>query len=373
MTNRDLAVAGDLSKQKYFEKLARYSWLLPKLRWIILALVLYLIFQQIDFATFKLSIARTNPWLVALGLTLIPLVILIGALRWRLLLAQYHGRWVQVSFAVKHYWIGRTLGFFMPGSLAGYRVVVSGRRFGHYTLNTAIVIVEKLMALVACTSIVVVLYPFVSVALPPKVEKVFNWSYIFFFVCIFLFAGISLGLRNRGFSILLEQLELRFSGVLRKIGGKLGLRAKSEGTALPLRAMLKPLTIPKQVMGVLVLSLGIQLVVAARSQIFFRALDYDLPFTVNLFVVTFAFFVRLLPLSLAGLGIGKGVSILLYGLFGVPAELALLVSFLDLFGLLLSNAIGGGMMLFFNVKGESQQETIFQTQGENLTENYGDG
>ena len=112
---------------------------------------------------------------------------------------------------------------------------------------------------------------------------------------------------------------------------------------------------------------------ATRSQIFFRALGYDLPFTVNLFVVTFAFFIRLLPLSLAGLGIGKGVSVLLYGLFGVPAELALLVSFLDLFGLLLSNAIGGGSMLLFNVKGDSQQETIFQSQGENLTTNHEDG
>jgi uncharacterized membrane protein YbhN (UPF0104 family) len=97
---------------------------------------------------------------------------------------------------------------------------------------------------------------------------------------------------------------------------------------------------PELVLPVTIYSFLIQLTSAVGNQIFFIAVNYDLPFLVNLFVVPVLYFVFLLPISFGSLGIREGAYILLYGAFGVPMETALLVSFFNLLGLLLNNLIG---------------------------------
>jgi hypothetical protein len=97
---------------------------------------------------------------------------------------------------------------------------------------------------------------------------------------------------------------------------------------------------------VLSFSLAIQLTAAAGSQIMFRAVGYQIPFLVNIFVSPVFFLVFLLPISFGSLGVREATYIILYGLFGVPAETALLVSFLNLSGILLNNAIGAVLIWF---------------------------
>ena len=46
--------------------------------------ILAMIFNRIDLPELKANIARTNPWLVALGIGYYPLAILVGATRWRM-------------------------------------------------------------------------------------------------------------------------------------------------------------------------------------------------------------------------------------------------------------------------------------------------
>ena len=324
-----------------------YHWLRRGLRWAIPIIVLYFVFQSIDFVKFKLSITQTNPWLVALGLAHAPLLILIATLRWRNLLMQYHRTSISFDFVLKHYWIGLALGFFSPASLGldAYRVVVSGRHFGKYTLNTAIILVEKLIALLTCMSIIVVLYPLAPIAVTSEIKKVFYLAYILLFVSIFLITAIIIALRNRVLNLLLKRLELYFAGALERILGRLGLGNKAKTTKIPLREMMEPLANLK-VIGIIALSFGIQFVSAVKSQIFFCALGYDLPFIVNLFAAPTLYFIFFLPISLGSIGIREGVYILLYGLFGVPVEIALLVSFFNLSGMILNSAIGGFIMLF---------------------------
>lgn len=59
------------------------------LYWALPGIILWIVFQRIDWSLLKLSLVRTNPWLATLGIGYYPLVITIGALRWHLLLAQY--------------------------------------------------------------------------------------------------------------------------------------------------------------------------------------------------------------------------------------------------------------------------------------------
>ena len=320
-------------------------------------IILYLIFQKIDIAEFKLNISKTNPLLVAFGVGYYPLVILIGALRWQLLMIQYNKKKAKLSYILKHYWIGLALGFFTPASLGwdGYRIVVSGRYFGQYTLNIAVIFVEKLMALVTCMSMIILLYPIVPITPSPVIKQTLIMAYILFFASMILLAFINLVLKNRMLSGLLERLEVHFLSMLTKIRSRLGQEKKIRETRLPFRSIIEPLTSPKKLVPILIISFGIQLVAAIGNQIFFRALSYDLPFIVNLFISPILFFVFLLPISFGGLGIREGAYILLYGLFGVPAEIALLVSFFNLSGVLLNNLIGGILMLISNVKGGNRK------------------
>lgn len=325
------------------------------LYWAIPVIILYMIFKRIDFSAFKLNIAKTNPWLVALGMALYPFIMILGALRWHVLLTQYNKRKPKLGFVLKHYWIGSAIGRFTPASLGweAYRVAVSGRYFGHYSVNVAVVGAEKLLALLVCMSLIIILYPVIPIHASLELNTILRIAYILFSVAVILFLLINFSLRNRVVSMFLSKLELFFSALLKRIANKVGLSEQVPTNGLPIRAMIEPLTVPRQVIPNIVLTFGIQLVSATCVHIYFWALGYDLPFIANLFVTPILYFIFFLPVSFGSLGIREGAFILLYGLFGVPPETALLISFFALSGTLLNNLIGGLLMLLSNVKGKT--------------------
>ncbi len=322
------------------------KWIGKGIRWSVGIFILYLVFKNIDFIQFKLSIAKSDPWLIILGLVHAPILILIAAIRWRFLMNQYFNADLSVNFVLNHYWKGLALGFFTPASLGldAYRIVISGRWFGEYTANTAIIIVEKLMALITCMSIIVVLYPIVPISLTPEFEKVFYLVYILLFASVLFLTGIIIVLRNKMLSLFLEKFENYVAQVLSKISDKVKMGEKFKIKKFSFRVLAEPLANPR-ITIVIALSFGIQLVSAIKSQIFFCALDYNIPFIVNLFAAPMIYFIFILPVSFGSLGIREGVYIILYGLFGVPIEIALIVSFLNLSGMLLNSMIGGTIML----------------------------
>lgn len=343
----------------------KWRWLYGVRRFlcgIIPIIILYLIFNKIDITDFKHHIAKTNLWIVALGICCSPTVILIGALRWNFLLTQYNQSKAKLSYILKHYWIGLALGFFTPASLGwdGYRIIVSGRYFGHYSLNTAVILVEKLMALIACMSMIILLYQMIPITKSLEIDQILRMVYILFsssFIFLFL---MNFALRNRMLSILLERFDLYFSEMLKKIGSRLGFEGNTKDSNFPFMEVIKPLTKPKLISLVLTLSFGIQIVAAVGNQIFFRALSYDLPIIINLFILPIFSFIFLLPISFGSLGIREGSYIFFYGLFGVPAEFALLISFFSLSGILLNYVIGGSLMLMSNIKGQTPPKAAIE-------------
>lgn len=322
------------------------KWIWTGIRWLFGILILCLVFKNIDLNQFKLSIEKAEPWLIILGLVHAPVLIFIAAFRWHFLLNQYFNARLSVNFVLSHYWKGIALGFFTPASLGldAYRIVISGSRFGEYTASTAIIIVEKLLALLTCMSIIVVLYPIVPITLTPEFGKIFYLIYIILFLFILLFIGIIIVLRNKMLLLFLKKIENYIGRILSKISNKIKIGTKLKTTKFSFRSLVQPLVNPK-IAIVIALSFGIQLVSAIKSQIFFCALDYDIPFIVNLFAAPLIYFIFILPVSFGSLGIREGVYILLYGLFGVPIEIALIVSFLNLSGMLLNNLIGGTLLL----------------------------
>jgi uncharacterized membrane protein YbhN (UPF0104 family) len=297
-------------------------------------------------------------------------MILIGAVRWRVLLGQYHARPVPLQFVLKHYWIGLALGVFAPGQIGWdvYRVVASGRRFGSYGANVAVILVEKFMALVTCLSLVLALYPLLPIERSPEMEGVLSVAVPLFFACLILVAIMAFALRNRVLTEWVDRMEVRLGRVIDRLTARFRAGSQEDGARVPLRLLMEPLVTPGMVLPALLLSFAIQLTAATRAQVFLHALDYSLPFLANLFIAPVLFFVFLLPISFGSLGIREAAFILLYGLFGVPPEIALLISFFNLTGLLLNNLIGGVVMLLSNVRVPRGGEIATQDNGESNME-----
>ena len=323
-----------------------FTWARRIFRFGAPVIILYLIATRIDFGLLKSSFISTKSYLFILGLLHAPVLILIAAFRWRLLLQQYLKKIVPALFALKHYWIGQALGFFTPASLGldAYRIVVGGKHFGGYRKNILIILIEKIMALITCMAIIVILYPFVPKIMDNRIKQIVFIAYILLLLPMPVILLLAFADKNRFVSVLFEKLVNHVSATLKSIGKRMGMNGVSEDVRIPLSMVTEPLSSPR-FLAVIALSFGIQLVSSIKSQIYFISLGYDVPFIINLFVTPTIYFIFLLPISLGSIGIREGVYILMYGLFSVPPEIALLVSFYNLMGILLINAVGGVIIL----------------------------
>jgi uncharacterized membrane protein YbhN (UPF0104 family) len=132
-----------------------------------------------------------------------------------------------------------------------------------------------------------------------------------------------------------SKLKQMFITILKKIK-----KDKQQDNNLSWDILLKPITTPKTLVLPILLSIANIVVSAVITHLFFEALQYDIPLIVNVFVAPIFFFIFILPISFGSIGIREGAYVFIYGLFGVPAETALIVSFFGLSGVLINNAIG---------------------------------
>ena len=95
---------------------------------------------------------------------------------------------------------------------------------------------------------------------------------------------------------------------------------------------------------VVVFSLLIQGFSALAAQLFFTALGIEIPYVANLFATSVFFIVFVLPISFGGIGVREVAFIMVYGLFGIEPETAVLVSLFQFSAILVSNAIGAALI-----------------------------
>ncbi len=305
--------------------------------------ILYVVFQKIDLEAFRANLAQTDVLLVCVALLLGPIVVSIGAIRWNYMLRKCISSRVGLHFSSRHYWIGLALGMFVPGGLGwdAYRVMAVGRRFGRYNMNMGVIVAEKLMALIVCMLLIVLLYPVVSFSGQSQLlTQLFDAAVIVLGLGVAFVMLVVIMRHYRLVRPLLERVERRLAKLVSMAIKKVRINNSASTASVPIRDFLSPLTMPRHLPMILLFSFLIQLVTAIGSQLFFVAAGYDIPFMVNLFVTPILFFVFLLPVSFGGLGVREVAYIFFYGLFGVPAETALLVSFFALAGILLNNLIG---------------------------------
>jgi len=313
-------------------------------RWLIPVAILIVIFRSIDWHSFVSVLSQANPWLVLAGILYFPLVILVGAVRWHTMLRAYHVERVHYATSLKDYWSGLAIGVFAPASLGWdvYRVTVATRRYGNVIANSATIVVEKMMALLTCASLVTLLVPFMDIAADNReLQQIIKTTYIVLVVTLGVIAIAFLMARHGATMRFFQSVSDRLIQWLDRLSQRKDLSASQKNSLVVTFA---PLRRPDILLRVTIFSFLIQLTSAVGNQIFFISVNYDLPFLVNLFVVPVLYFVFLLPISFGSLGIREGAYILLYGAFGVPMETALLVSFFNLSGILLNNLVGGIML-----------------------------
>jgi len=322
-------------KKEFWSKAVQFA------RWLIVIAIFIVIYRSIDWHKFVSVLTQVNPWLILAGILYYPLVILMGALRWHTMLRAYHAERVRYAVSLKDYWSGLAIGVFAPASLGWdvFRVVVATRRYGNVIANSATIVVEKVMALLTCASLVTLLFPFMNIAADnSELQQVIKTTHIVLVGTLGVLAIVLLMTRHGATVRFFQSISGRLMQLLSRLSQRKDMLA-AQKTSLAIT--FAPLRRPDILLSITIFSFLIQLTSAVGNQIFFASVNYDLPFLVNLFVVPILFFVFLLPISFGSLGIREGAYILLYGAFGVPMETALLVSFLNLSGILLNNLVGG--------------------------------
>ena len=322
------------------------------LYWIIPPAILLYIFMKIDINSFIISIKNIELKYYLLALLINPVVMLIGGFRWFYLKRRLVDSSIPLSFSLNNYWIGLSIGFLAPGSLGWdiYRIITATRKFGKLIRNTFVAVIEKLSGLAACSVIIIISFPFLDISSNEIINRIMVISYIVLFgMLVFALAA---GLFSSRFQFvtniakkvqnsLLERLRnsrFNFSQYLKEESGE------DQEVNYNLKKALPGLPV------VLLSALAIQLLSSFAIFIFIKALNYDLPYYIPMFISPVMFFIFLLPISFGSIGIREGAFIFFYGIFGMDQEAALLLSFLALSGRLVNVIIGGIILQVSSVK-----------------------
>lgn len=317
--------------------------------WGLPPLVLAVIFSRIDLARLQQLLQQIDLPLFVLGLCASPLIVTLGGFRWHVLVRLHQGFRPPLTATVADYWRSLAVGLVLPGSIGTdiYRAVALARQTHRHVAAVMLVLVEKLVALLACALVIAVLLPRQLPAYGRTLAGGAGDSLGWVLIAVAA-AGLVLAvLRARpGVKRAMRALRLRVlragRRIARRVSAASGMRAhETSGSA----RVHSPRFSGAGFGAALALSVLVFVASAAQAHLFFGAVGHDVAFTTNLFVAPLLFVVFALPISFGTLGIREAAFLLFYGLFDVPAEPTLLVSFCGLVGILCSYGMGALLLL----------------------------
>ena len=314
--------------------------------------ILVFIFMRIDINSFFTALKNIDLKYFLMGMAFFPMIISVGAYRWYYLKRKMINPEVPLSFSMKNYWIGLSVGYLAPGSIGWdiYRIIAATRKYGNLIKNTFVAVTEKLLGLTVCSLIIIVSFPFLDISSNYVINRIMIFAYIIFF-SLGVFVVIS-GLFSKRFEFvtkianrvqksLLDKLKntrFKFSQYLKQETGE------DEEIKYNFRRILPNLPI------LLIFSITIQLIASFSIYLIIKSLNYDMPYYVPLFISPVMTFIFLLPISFGSIGIREGAYIFFYGIFGMDQEAALLLAFLTLSGAFLNVFIGAIVLQVSSVK-----------------------
>jgi glycosyltransferase 2 family protein len=266
--------------------------------------LLAIILLKLDWSKAAALICNSDPiwWFVALLITLGAVVI--SAYKWQLILESQRVK-IAIPKLVSSYFIGLFLNNFLPTSMGGdvFRAYDVARISGETPKAVASVITERVLAMatLAVSAVAGLLFDFTMTGR-------FTWMVVLF--C--LACGV----------LLWASLDIRWIGHLTRLLSFINtdsIRLKVEEAKWALQ---RPIRDRQTLFSVLLLSLVFQAAVIAVHLAVFKALRIDADLIFLMIFVPLVSAVSMLPVSINGIGVHQGTSIVLYGAVGISATQA---------------------------------------------------
>ena len=314
--------------------------------------LLWFILKRLDMGLVLDYMLEINTGYFVVGLVLgIFSQMFIGAYRWRYILHNLYSINIRYSYLFKHYWIGMFLGYFVPAGVGWdfYRITRIYQVSRSLSANVVAVLVEKIVGLIACLSLIAVTYPFLldNIVASEQAQAIANYVYIVTVCCLVMISLVVLIKKTvRKWIELSERRVLRMVQIVINKAGRKEIPSE-EGTVSQL---IRDSMNPKPLLVVFVLSVSIRLSASLGAYLFLLSIGQEVPIIVNVFAISLMFIIFLLPISFGSVGVREGSFILLYGLFGISEEVALAASFVGLSALIITVCFGGGILLIDNMR-----------------------
>jgi uncharacterized membrane protein YbhN (UPF0104 family) len=241
------------------------------------------------------------------------------------------------------YFIGTFCSLFLPTGTGGdvIRVYDVARRSGRPTEAIMATLQERLLGLGASLLIGLVAMLYYLPLVPAQLQ---------IWMLIILFGGVS------GITLLLyPQLLFALVGRGWRTHGHRPLLRRIAGQRLVARALvaIRPIgDLPALRASKLLLLLGMAITSVLMGIAMYYVIGRSMGIQVGLIafcmIIPLVWIVRMVPISLNGIGVGEGSFVFLMGLFGVPAEKSLALA-LALLGVMTSVALLGGLLLALRI------------------------
>ena len=310
------------------------KWLALALKFLVSGFLIWFLARGIDFGNAARRLTEIDPGMLAVALSVILVQICVGGIRWRAVLVAI-GAEFSVFKAIRLFYIGVFFSQALPSSVGGDPV----RMYKVYRLGLDIrnaingVLLERVVTVVALVLLVDATLPWFLTRIDEGTSALFTTA-----VAV-ITAGCAGGLV---FLMLLDRLpaSLKRWRLVRGLGN-LGVDAR--------KVFLAPGHLVRVLFWGVLTHVNISLVVLILG----LGLGLDVTWLDCLTLVPLVLLIMTIPISIGGWGVRETAMVALFGLVGVPAEGALVLSVV--FGLVgIAVAIPGGVIwLLTRDKGET--------------------
>lgn len=295
------------------------------LRVIVTVGLLAAVAANVDWSRMEHRLSHGRPGYFAAAVALVVATLLVGVLRWRILL-EATGIHLGLPTLSRIYAMSSFSGTFLPTSVGGdvARALLVVRRGPVLTEVAMSVIVDRIGSLVGVIGIA-----WLAVAIDPHAATRDALVALAVFSALFAVGGAAALL-----VISRPRLAARFVPARLR-----ALAARSGGV---LRTYVSDVALFASVIGV---SLVFQGLVALSIVLLARSVDVDLSYSVAALALAFMTLTSLVPISIAGFGVREASYVVVLGSAGISASDATLISLLTVAALFLASLPGAGFLM----------------------------
>jgi glycosyltransferase 2 family protein len=302
--------------------------------------LLYWLLSSISLNEMRSVMAPIQVHHIVIGLVLQSIALILGCLRWWILLRHVSGP-IPLGKVIPSFYLGIFFNHIMPTTVGGDAIRILHMR--RYTSNTKALISSTIMDRITGVMGVLIMGTTAVIAFPvvssnPGLKTILLISLIFL-------VGILPLLASAPFTKLVSRLTIRFQ------------HAKKRRWLLELTSLCQSYAgAKKRLVAAFLLTLVLQALTVLIYYMLGSAIGIQLSLPAYFACISLVFLAGALPVSLGGLGIREGVLVGLLITLGVDTRLAISLSLLYLFVYLSVSLPGGLVILFSGTTGKNHNE-----------------